>query len=137
MARRSRRRASQYAQLHRADRRLATRSRLWFVTIAIASVTLACAAADVPEVPADDAQLVEGRALWASNCVNCHGSDGGGGVGTKLNEGALLELYPSADEQRQVVVEGRRAMPAFGAKFTDEELDAVLRYTREIIAEGP
>lgn len=107
------------------------------VATAMASAAIACAAGDVPEVPADDAQLVEGRALWATNCVNCHGSAGGGGVGTKLNEGALLELYPSPDEQRLVVVEGRGAMPAFGGKFTGEELDAVLRYTREIIAEGP
>ncbi len=107
------------------------------MTAAVVGAGVACAAGDIPEVPADDEQLVEGRALWATNCVNCHGSDGSGGVGTKLNDGALLDLYPTAEEQRLVVVEGRRAMPAFGDKFTDEELDAVLRYTREIIAGDP
>lgn len=111
--------------------------RLVALSFALAAVTAACAAGDVPEVPAGDAQLVEGRALWAANCVNCHGSDGSGGVGTKLTGGALTELYPDPADQLQVVVEGRRAMPSFGDKFTDEELEAVLRYTREIIAARP
>lgn len=111
--------------------------RLVACTIALTVATAACAAGDVPEVPLDDAQLVEGRALWAANCVNCHGSDGSGGVGTKLTGGALTELYPDPADQHLVVVEGRRAMPSFGDKFTDEELEAVVRYTREIIAERP
>ena len=126
-----------FGRSRNGSRSWSTAVRFAVVGLVVAVSATACVAGDVPEVPADDAQLVEGRALWASNCVNCHGTDGGGGVGTKLNDGELLRIYPDPAEQASIVTEGRRAMPAFGDKFTDEELEAVLRYTREIIAEGP
>jgi cytochrome c oxidase subunit 2 len=103
----------------------------------VCAVSVGCVAGDVPAAPADDAQLVEGRGLWTANCVNCHGTDGRGGVGTKLNDGELVRRLPDPDEQLRIVAEGQRAMPAFGEKFSDDELEAVVRYTREIIAETP
>ena len=95
----------------------------------------ACVSGDVPAAPADDPVLVEGRSLYSANCVNCHGTDGGDGIGSKLNGGRLLERYPDPVEQFMIVAEGRRAMPSFSEKLSADELEAVVRYTREIIAE--
>ena len=102
--------------------------------VAVASVVTGCVAGDVPAAPADDAELVEGQTLYQANCVACHGTDGGGGSGSRLNGGRLLERYPDPDEQLAIVTDGRRAMPAFSGRFSSEELEAVVRYTREIIA---
>lgn len=104
------------------------------VLLALSMALSACVSADVPEAPPDDPVLVEGRVLYIANCVSCHGDDGGGGVGSKLNEGRLFDRYPDPAEQYAVVAEGRRAMPAFESKLTAAELDAVVRYTREVIA---
>ncbi|MDH3683792.1 MAG: cytochrome c [Acidimicrobiia bacterium] len=104
--------------------------------LALALAVSGCISGDVPAAPADDAELVTGRTLFAANCVNCHGSDGGGGRGSKLNEGRLIERYPDPADQFAIVADGRRAMPSFAGKLTDAELDAVVRYTREIIAES-
>ena len=98
-------------------------------------LTVACGGADVPAAPADDAQLVAGRLIYANNCAPCHGGSGGGGVGVKLNGGRLLEQLPDLADQRLVVENGRNQMPSFSAKLSSDEIDAVVRYTREIIAE--
>jgi mono/diheme cytochrome c family protein len=95
----------------------------------------ACVSDDaVPAVPDDDAQLVAGRMIYADNCVSCHGPTGGGSVGSKLNGGRLTERLSDPAEQRAIVVDGRDEMPAFREKLTAEEIDAVVRFTREIIA---
>lgn len=108
------------------------------VAVGVSAIALsACVSGDVPAAPPDDPVLVEGQALYSSNCVNCHGTDGGGGVGSKLNGGRLTERYPDPADQLMIVAEGQRAMPAFAEKFSDSELEAVVRYTREIIAEQP
>ena len=96
---------------------------------------VACTAGDLPEVPADDVQLVAGRMVYANNCAPCHGADGGGGVGLQLNGGRLLEQVPDPADQRLLVENGRNQMPGFGEKLSSDEIDAVVRYTREIIAE--
>ena len=95
----------------------------------------ACGGADVPEVPADDAQLVTGRLVYANNCAPCHGASGGGGVGAKLNGGKLVEQIPDPADQRLLVENGKGQMPGFSEKLSSEEIDAVVRYTREIINE--
>ncbi|MEZ5225999.1 MAG: cytochrome c [Acidimicrobiales bacterium] len=95
-----------------------------------------CAAATTPEVTNGDPVLEQGRELYIRQCSSCHGSDGGGGRGTKLNDGAVLAAYPDIADQLVVVSEGRNAMPAFGGRFDDAELDAVVRYTREVLAES-
>jgi mono/diheme cytochrome c family protein len=94
-----------------------------------------CVAGDVPEAPAADPVLVEGQAIYTASCVNCHGPAGGGGQGARLNGGRVVTQYPDPADQREVIANGQRAMPAFGEKLSDAELDAVVRYTREILAE--
>ena len=79
----------------------------------------------------EDVQYQLGRDVYADNCAACHGQNGGGGMGPKLAGGAVVESYPDEVDHRAVVVNGRGAMPAWGDKLSDEEIDAVVRYERE------
>ena len=72
-----------------------------------------------------------GRTVYAENCAACHGRSGGGGMGPKLADGAVVERYPDVADHRAVVVNGRGAMPAWGDRLSDAEIDAVVRYERE------
>lgn len=108
---------------------------VFLLALAWPVLAAACGGADVPEAPADDAQLVAGRLVYANNCAPCHGASGGGGVGAKLSGGKLVEQIPDPADQRLLVENGRNQMPGFSEKLSAEEIDAVVRYTREIIAE--
>jgi mono/diheme cytochrome c family protein len=93
-----------------------------------------CVAGVVPEAPADDPELVQGRDVYIANCVSCHGGAGAGGRGNKLNEGQVLESFPDPADQVALVTGGRQAMPAFGDRLSNEEIEAVVRFTREVLA---
>lgn len=99
-----------------------------------ALVASGCSAATAPEVTVDDPVLEQGRDLYVRQCASCHGADGGGGRGTKLSDGAVLASLPDVADHIAVVREGRNAMPAFGGRLTDAELEAVVRYSREVLA---
>lgn len=87
-----------------------------------------------PAAPADDAELVLGRTVYAGNCAPCHGPNGGGGVGPQLSGGRLLANVPDPADEVAIVINGRKQMPAFNQKLTPEQVSAVVRYTREVIA---
>ncbi|MEM8924932.1 MAG: cytochrome c [Actinomycetota bacterium] len=106
------------------------------VLVVVAVVIAGCTGGEVPAAPADDEVLVLGAELYANNCRACHGPAGGGGVGTALNEGLVVERYPDIADQIALVRNGVRAMPAFGEKLSDDELEAVVRYTREVLSGG-
>lgn len=109
----------------------------WILPFLITAGLLFAACGDssaTPVIPADDAELKEGQDVYTKNCSRCHLNDGAGGSGPQLNEGAVLAAYPNEAEQKTLIVDGRGRMPGFGG-LTDEEVDAVVRYTREIIAE--
>jgi mono/diheme cytochrome c family protein len=72
-----------------------------------------------------------GEELFASVCQGCHMSDGKGATGA----GA----YPSLAANRrleasgypvEIVVNGQRGMPAFGAMMSDDQVAAVVNYLR-------
>ena len=107
-------------------------------SIAAIATAGACAADDVPEVPvgADglpDPLLVTGRRVYIDRCANCHGNDGGGGRGTKLSDGRMIERYPDIGDQIEVVTDGVRGMPAFVGVLDEGQIIAVARYTREVL----
>ncbi|MFV0526399.1 MAG: c-type cytochrome [Acidimicrobiales bacterium] len=102
------------------------------MAILTAAVAAGCAV-DTPAAPADDPQLVLGQEIYQANCASCHGSEGQGGIGWKLNDGQALERYPDPADEAAVVADGRSGMPAFGAKLSAEEIDAVVAYTREVL----
>jgi len=41
--------------------------------------------------------------------------------------------YPTVADQIDLVGEGRGSMPGFGGRYSSEELEAVVRYTREVL----
>lgn len=108
---------------------------IFLLALAWPLLAAACSGGDLPEVPAGDAELVTGRMVYANNCAPCHGASGGGGVGPKLSGGRVVEQVPDLADQRLLVENGRNQMPAFNQKLSSDEIDAVVRYTREIINE--
>ena len=115
-------------------------SRLLLLIAVVAPISTAgaCAADDVPEVPvaADgsvDPVLVAGRRVYIDRCASCHGNDGGGGRGSKLSDGLMIKRYPDTDEQARVVTDGVKAMPAFDEVLDAAQIEAVVRYTREVL----
>lgn len=98
--------------------------------IAAAAILTACAG-EVPEVSSDDAVLVLGREVYSRNCVGCHGAEGQGGTGTKLNEGTVVANFPDPADQFAIIANGANQMPAYTGRLSDEEIDAVVRFTRE------
>ncbi len=90
-----------------------------------------------PPIDSGDVELATGQEVYADSCSRCHLANGGGGSGVQLNEGKVVAAYPDAADQRAVIVEGKNGMPGFGETLTVEEIDAVVRYTREVLAESP
>jgi len=82
---------------------------------------------------APDAELVVGREVYESRCANCHGASGGGGTGPRLADGAVIDNYPDPADQLEIIAEGRGQMPSFSSSLDADELDAVVRYTREVL----
>ena len=49
---------------------------------------------------------------------------------------ASSPVYPDPADQIAVVTNGRGGMPAFGEKLSEEEIAAVVEYTRTVLAGG-
>ena len=75
-----------------------------------------------------------GQAVFRERCAGCHGPTGEGSFGPRLNGGAVVARYPKVEDQIRVVEEGPGAMPAFAGVLTDDEIAAVVEYTREDLA---
>ena len=104
----------------------------------ISAALVASACSSPPDVPpgADgepDPILVEGRELFGRSCQSCHGSAGGGGRGPNITGETMVGKYTDIDDQIEVVTSGRNQMPAFGDKLSATEIEAVVRYTREVL----
>lgn len=103
----------------------------------ILGIAGACAGSP-PEVPdgpdgTPDPVLVTGREVFGAQCTSCHGTNGGGDRGPDVRAASMLDAYPDIADQIGVVADGRGGMPAFGAALTADEIDAVVRYTREVL----
>ena len=86
---------------------------------------------------AGDPVLLEGRGVYAKYCASCHGITGEGAPGSAFVGRRLLRTMPTAADEAAVVRAGRAVMPSFGKTLTPEQLDAVVRYTREVLAPRP
>ncbi len=110
--------------------------------LAVAGVAAGLAtgcAGPAPDVPAGpdgepDPVLVQGRDVYGSQCANCHGNEGQGGRGKPLNGGRALDRFPEIESMIEVVTEGKGSgMPSFGGKLADDEIEAVVRYVRDVL----
>jgi len=111
--------------------------RIAFVVTSV--FALGACAGESPEVPlgpdgTPDAALAMGRDVYSRRCANCHGAGGGGGTGPKLSDGQVIIAYPEPADQRLLIANGRNAMPSFSGSLSSAELDAVVRYTREVLS---
>ena len=95
----------------------------------VAAALSACSGEVVLPDNADE-EIIQGWEVYRGRCVQCHGADGGGGIGLNLQN---IEERRTDDEQRTVITNGRRRMPAFGATLSDDDIDAVIRFTREVL----
>ncbi len=72
--------------------------------------------------------VVLGQEMWEGVCAKCHGLEGQGGIGRKIAGSATLKS-PQALET--LVRNGIRTMPAVGADWTSEQIDALVSYLEE------
>ena len=112
-----------------------------FLALLVGSVLfVAACAGEPPDVPlgadglADDV-LVLGRSVYGASCSNCHGADGQGGTGPELRNGHVAERYPDVEDEIAVVTNGSRGMPSFQVRLSEDEIEAVVRYTREVLSQ--
>lgn len=114
--------------------------RSWVVWAVVGAVTLAACVIVVVVVggggddgPADD-EAIDAQALYEQHCANCHAVDGAGAIGPQLNDGRVVERFPEIDDQIAVITVGRAdlGMPPFGDTLTEEQIQAVAEYTRQL-----
>ena len=74
----------------------------------------------------DPAEL--GREEWEGVCAKCHGLNGEGGIGPRIAGSPTLT---DAEDLGNLVRNGRGAMPAVGAGWTDEQVSALADYLTE------
>jgi len=89
--------------------------------------------AEVPTAPVAEAGpvtpevLAAGKALFASNCAACHGANGEGAFGTKLQGFARLSNGPAV---ARTILAGMNSMPGFAATLSDEQVAAISTFVR-------
>ncbi len=66
-----------------------------------------------------------GKDVFTKYCRLCHGSKGDLGLSGSAN---LTITALSLEEIKQVVINGRKAMPAWGHQLTPQEIDEVSAY---------
>ncbi|HTV51420.1 MAG TPA: PQQ-binding-like beta-propeller repeat protein [Steroidobacteraceae bacterium] len=88
-------------------------------------------AAESPEQHAQN--VAHGKEIYQTTCVVCHGESGQGGS----HGGARLTSALTRQTVTTVVGYGRNDMPAFGASFKPEELQALTDYVLQLAASHP
>lgn len=90
-------------------------------------------------VKADDASVKEGKDIYAQNCKSCHGTKGKGD-GTKAEKIEISCGDFTGDDFAKVsegeafwkTTEGRKPMPSFKEKLSDNERWTVINYIRSL-----
>ena len=84
----------------------------------------------VAAIPGTAAPTVDGRALVADRCASGHGVGGDGGAAPQLSGGRVAARFPDIQDQVGLVRDGRGAMPAFAGRLTEDQIRAIVSYTR-------
>jgi len=77
----------------------------------------------------------DGAAIYKAKCAMCHGPDGAGqtamGKSMKLRDLRSPEVQKQTDvELHKVTADGKAKMPAFKAKLSEEEINALVAQIR-------
>jgi len=91
--------------------------------------------------PAFGEDLAKGKKIYVDKCLKCHGEKGKGD-GPKAwdlskkpadyTDKEKMSKFTDAD-LRKVVKEGKKPMPAFGKKLSDEDINGVVAYIRTFV----
>jgi mono/diheme cytochrome c family protein len=102
------------------------------------AATLLSVASAALVAPAFGGDLATGKKIYTDKCLKCHGEKGKGD-GPKAEDlekkpadytdKAKMAKFTDAD-LKKAVKEGKKPMPAFGKKLSDEEIDGVIGYIR-------
>lgn len=88
---------------------------------------LVLAACSVGRPPED----ASGQEIYRQICSRCHGEGLAGGVGPSLGAGS--EVAEMSDEfMRFTIHNGRGRMPSFSHTLSDEQVDRVVTFIREV-----
>jgi cytochrome c oxidase subunit 2 len=69
-----------------------------------------------------------GKETWEGVCAKCHGLSGEGGIGPRIAGSPTLT---DVEALANIVRNGRRTMPAVGAGWSDEQIEALATYLKE------
>jgi mono/diheme cytochrome c family protein len=112
----------------------ASHRRLAALVVGVSALLGACSSGGSGTVDiSSDPELQLGQSVYNANCARCHGPEGGGGVGNRLNEGVVVARFPDIEDHIAVIVNGFGSMPAWEGTLTPEEIRAVARYEREAL----
>ena len=108
-----------------------------FTTLAVAGL-LVVGCTSPTEVPvgengSQDPVLVTGQGVYSARCQSCHGARGGGGRGPNITSDNVVAAFPNIADEIAVITNGRSQMPRFGEDLSAAEIEAVARYTREVL----
>ena len=95
--------------------------------------------------------LQHGAEIYAQRCSSCHGANGGGGAGYKLNDGEVMITFPHIEDMAEWITKGSDGfgvgnsygdpgrgrivaggMPAFGDVLNAEEIISVVLHERAV-----
>jgi cytochrome c6 len=79
----------------------------------------------------------DAAAIFKSKCAMCHAADGSGNTPTgksmKVRDLRSEEIQKMKDEELEKVIEsGKAKMPAYKTKLSGAEIDALVKYIRDL-----
>lgn len=85
----------------------------------------------------DSKDAGKGHEIFEQQCVGCHGSDGRAqtDMGKKVQAADLTSgaVQQQSDSQLEKVIKGgKKKMPSFDQKLSDDEVRAVIAYIRQL-----
>ena len=88
-------------------------------------------------VPTSLRAAVDAAAVYKSKCAMCHGANGMGDTATgksmKVRDFHSADVQKQSDEQIEKIIENSKGkMPAYKSKLSDAEIDALVKYIREL-----
>jgi mono/diheme cytochrome c family protein len=84
-----------------------------------------------PPSEQDEPEVLTGGELYEINCSSCHGPSLEGGTGPELAAGSEAAEEPDSRVIARIL-DSKGVMSAFGGLLTDDEVDLIVEYLREL-----